>query len=317
VSLPGGPELLPTGKPPRAFWANEFWRREPRVFRALVRRDLLTGFNVEKVQSIVASLPHIRIFVSSPICSDPVQRPKFIPGTDAPELLNRLLKSEINYTVLMNQVETVDRDAAIVRALLGVPFTWRRDDIVLTFSTVGSGIGYHAGHEDAFIVQAAGQRRWRIWSAEETSSEARERILIRAPSDVYRFVKSPASPIVDCILNPGDVLYIPPFCPHEGTTTVQSVSIALGWRGVSYFHVLEALAELIALPHSIKNRLPSRFFELLPDVDPALGMQGIDEIIMQVHGRLLDLGCRIDDQDGLAARLRNLMSIGDLAIADY
>ena len=183
-----------------------------------------------------------------------------------------------------------------------VPHRWREDDIVLTYSSVGSGIGYHAGHEDAIIVQAAGRRHWRVWPAEAVGDEDRKRILISARGDYAALERRGYEPLIDCELRAGDALYIPPFCPHQGVTLEDSISIALGWRGVAYFHLLAACSDLLSAPdHVSVEALAPAFFELVPDAGP----QGPDgaEAAERIVSQLKALGCAIADEAALSARL--------------
>ncbi len=61
-------------------------------------------------------------------------------------------------TQLLNRVDAVDADVRRLRSLLPVELPWRHDDTVATWSDPGSGIGFHSGHEDGFVVQLAGAR---------------------------------------------------------------------------------------------------------------------------------------------------------------
>jgi 50S ribosomal protein L16 3-hydroxylase len=286
------------------FWAEHFWRKRTIFLSGMLTSDLLTPLNAKRIASWIVRLPHIRVFVSSLGQSD-APRSRLVPNNDAAVVFDKLSKSTLKFTVLMNRVDEIDEQVRAVRDEMHVPFHWRTDDIVVTYSSIGSGIGYHAGHEDAFIVQVSGQRHWRVWDAMEIDCEARRRILISAPDDIYPFVRSASPPVLECTLNPGDVLYVPPFFPHEGVTTKTSISLALGWRGVSYFHVLSAFPGLFSRSGSV-DITSDGVFELLPD-STSSSLASIRESAELIISKLDGVGFPTNDRAALAARLQNVL----------
>ena len=291
---------------PQGICEQGVWRARPKLVRHAVPAEYCARFDYTKVEAFVSSLPHMRVFVSeTDISTDSIPAARLVPRDNATTIFRQLLKSCLKYTILFNQVETVDDDVRQIRNHMRIPHRWREDDIVVTFSTLYSGIGYHAGHEDAIIVQASGRRLWRVWPAEAVDESERKQILISAHGDYYALPKSEHRPLIECELTPGDVLYIPPFCPHEGQTTDESISIALGWRGIAYFHFMLAYPDLVSAPESLLlEALPSPFFDLVPDHDAAcINPTDPSDLVVE---RLEELGCTISNRDLLALRLRTL-----------
>ena len=246
-----------------------YWRKVPHLIRGGIDCAPSFLFPLNLYREWVTLSPYMRVFAQHGRCSEITDMPtaRLIEGVDVVLVFDRLVRTGGKYTVLLNALERVCPELAVLRDGLQVPFSWRVDDIVATYSTVGSGIGYHAGHEDAFIVQAAGKRRWRVWDAAFVPSEQRRRIIESRPNDIYSFTKPKAEPLIDCELSAGDVLYIPPFFPHEGETLEESLSLAFGWKGISYYHFI-SLMELIS-PSEIPFELPLDAFDLVPDIVPA------------------------------------------------
>lgn len=223
-------------------------------------------FDRQKFRQIVSLLGHVRVFVPENRPSTRATAARLIPAPDSARIFERLVKSSLPYTVLANRVDEVDEEILALRESFSVPHKWRVDDIVATYSAASSGIGFHAGHEDALIVQAAGKRRWRVWGDETVPDTLKKRILLSEKDDIYSFEKTPEPPLIDCELNAGDALYIPPFFPHQGDTIEESFSIALAWRGVAYFHILDAFSEELSFPSNNHGaELPLSLFGLLPD----------------------------------------------------
>lgn len=110
------------------------------------------------------------------------------------------------WTLLVQGVDLHD-DAA--HALLGkfrfVPDA-RIDDLMMSWASDGGGVGPHVDSYDVFLLQTHGRRRWRI--ARHYDSALDE----RAPLNVLRrFVAEQ-----EHLLEPGDLLYLPPNWAHEG-----------------------------------------------------------------------------------------------------
>lgn len=146
----------------------------------------------------------------------------------------QLSASNSAFTIHMNDVEIVEPDVFDLRQSLGIPYWWRLDDVIGTLSSRGSGIGYHAGHEDGFIVQLMGSRRWRVWSDCCTPIDYRRELLAPRPgaNPVIHRPETANDLILDIELHAGDVLYIPPFFPHEGNTLDLSISLSIAWKGL-------------------------------------------------------------------------------------
>ncbi len=187
----------------------------------------------------------------------------------APVIFDRARQTGDEVTVLLNGVEKVEPDfLARVKGLLPAGPDWRSDDLVSTWSTVNSGIGFHAGHEDGYVVQCQGARRWRVWD-KTTLSGAYLRFLMGEGTDEYAVVPerpTKTAPIIDVTLEPGDALYIPANFPHEGVTTRESISLSVAWRGFSAFTLLrrfygnDVLSSMTELARVDRN-----WFELLAD----------------------------------------------------
>jgi hypothetical protein len=142
------------------------------LFRSVVTPSLLKSVNKLRVAQWVRQLDYVRVFMNdSSVTTKGTPKSRQVPQVDAPMVFSRLAESSFRFTVLMNHLEHIDKNLLDIRSSLKVPYAWRVDDLVVTYSSIGSGIGYHAGHEDAFIVQASGQRRWQVWDGACTGEE--------------------------------------------------------------------------------------------------------------------------------------------------
>jgi len=82
----------------------------------------------------------------------------------------------------------------------------RLDDLMISWASDGGGVGPHVDSYDVFLLQARGRRRWRIARRFDATLDE------RAPLKVLRrFVAED-----EYVLEPGDLLYLPPNWAHEG-----------------------------------------------------------------------------------------------------
>ena len=111
-----------------------------------------------------------------------------------------------NWTVLLQGVEV---HSPAVRALLDqfrfLPDA-RLDDVMISLAAEGGGVGPHFDSYDVFLLQAAGRRRWQI------SAQSDLRLKPNLPLKILqKFV-----PEEEFVLEPGDMLYLPPSYAHDG-----------------------------------------------------------------------------------------------------
>ena len=130
--------------------------------------------------------------------------------------------TETNSTLL---VQAVDHWHPVAAELLE-PFrfipNWRIDDLMISYSTPGGGVGPHLDQYDVFIIQGEGKRHWRVGLPDSSLKEfAQNKSLLQ----VEQF-----NAIIDEVLEPGDILYIPPGCPHEGYAVENALNYSVGFR---------------------------------------------------------------------------------------
>ena len=69
---------------------------------------------------------------------------------------------ETNWSLLVQAVNHWhEPTAALMRLFRELP-DWRIDDLMISFSVPGGGVGPHLDQYDVFIIQGTGRRRWRV-----------------------------------------------------------------------------------------------------------------------------------------------------------
>jgi 50S ribosomal protein L16 3-hydroxylase len=111
---------------------------------------------------------------------------------------------------------------------------WRLDDVMISFSNEGAGVGAHIDEYDVFIIQGKGSRRWQVG----------------LPSDYTESIPHPLlkqingfTPIIDEVLLPGDVVYIPPKHPHNGVALTDCLNYSIGFRAPTSLELLSGLVD--------------------------------------------------------------------------
>lgn len=82
----------------------------------------------------------------------------------------------------------------------------RLDDLMLSVASDGGGVGPHFDSYDVFLIQLAGRRRWRIGAQKDAQ------LVPGLPVKIIANFK----PEQDYVLEPGDMLYLPPGWAHDG-----------------------------------------------------------------------------------------------------
>ncbi len=82
----------------------------------------------------------------------------------------------------------------------------RLDDLMISWASGGGGVGPHFDSYDVFLLQASGQRRWRIGRQTDL------RLQNGAPLKILQHF----TPEHEWVLGPGDMLYLPPRWAHDG-----------------------------------------------------------------------------------------------------
>jgi len=137
-----------------------------------------------------------------------------------------------NWTVLVQQLNTcLVKADRFLDAFRFIPEA-RLDDLMVSVAGPGGGIGAHVDSYDVFLIQAAGQRRWEI--AESFSPELEEGVPLKILKEF--------SAEEDWVLNPGDLLYLPPNVAHRGTAVgTGCMTWSVGFRAPNRVSLADAV----------------------------------------------------------------------------
>ena len=140
------------------------------------------------------------------------------------------------WTLLVQAVDHyMPEVAALIEPFRFVP-DWRIDDVMVSYATDGGGVGPHFDQYDVFLVQGLGKRRWRVGPR----CNAQTPLL---PHDDLRLIAD-FEPTDEWILEPGDILYVPPCFAHDGVAVGDDcMTYSVGFRAPSRAELVEGWSE--------------------------------------------------------------------------
>ncbi|NYT25535.1 cupin domain-containing protein [Alcaligenaceae bacterium] len=125
------------------------------------------------------------------------------------------------WTVLAQGVDLHDDGMAGLMRRFRFISDARLDDLMISVAAKGGGVGPHFDSYDVFLLQGSGTRRWRI--SRQTDLE----LIPDLPCKILRRFDVEQ----EFVLEPGDMLYLPPHVAHDGIAETQDcMTISIGFR---------------------------------------------------------------------------------------
>lgn len=157
-----------------------------------------------------------------------------------------------NWTLLVQDLdEHVPEVGKLMSHLSFLPH-FRLDDVMASFATPGGSVGPHYDEYDVFLLQVQGKRRWQIterFDRDELRADSRLKIL-------EHFV-----PDQEWVLEPGDMLYLPPHVAHFGVAQTPCMTFSLGCRAPSLADLGAQMAGMLLSELDERQRYTDRNLE--------------------------------------------------------
>jgi len=187
-----------------------------------------------------------------------------------------------DWTLLVQDVDKWDVDvAALLEPFAFLP-SWRVDDVMISYAEPGGGVGAHVDQYDVFLLQGLGQRHWAISTDPTAPKDFRHDIELK---QLARF-----EPTHEWLLEPGDMLYLPPGVPHDGEARGgPCMTFSIGMRAPSQAELTGDLADYLAERLSEEQRYGD------PDLKPAKASGEIDRAALQRVRATLPWTAALDD----------------------
>lgn len=224
------PLQLLGGLTPREF-LRDYWQQKPLLirqampgFESPISADELAGLSLEQEVEARLILEH-------------GERPwELRRGPFAEDAFSQL--PERDWTLLVQAVDQfVPEVAELLKDFTFLP-SWRIDDLMISFAVPGGSVGPHFDNYDVFLLQAEGQRRWKIGQMCDADSPLLEHADLRILAD---FAQTD-----EWVLEPGDMLYLPPRLAHYGIAETTCLTYSVGFRAPSAAEVLTHFTDFLA-----------------------------------------------------------------------
>lgn len=209
---------------------QDYWQKKP-----LLLRQAFPAFSPELDIDDIAGLACEELAESRLIRgSYPEQDWELEYGPFDEKTLRKLPESR--WTLLVQDVEKhYPPLRRLVESFTFLP-RWRIDDLMVSVAAPGGSVGPHSDQYDVFLLQAEGRRRWQI--AENYDRELQQ--------DTELNVLKSFEAEQEWILEPGDMLYLPPGVAHHGVALDRCMTWSFGMRAPSAADLLQALGEWLA-----------------------------------------------------------------------
>jgi len=223
---------------------QEYWQKKPLIIRnafpdfsSPVDPDDLAGFSLEhEVESrIIIEQQDNEHWI---LKSGPFDEDTFTP------------LSNLNWTLLIQQLDAwVPEINALKKHFNFIP-DWRVDDVMASYAPKGGSVGPHFDYYDVFLVQAYGQRNWKLGQWCDEHSVTRE--------DTPLKILTHFNTNEEWTLNPGDMLYVPPKLAHYGVAENDCITLSVGFRAPRQLELLSSFTDFLT-DHACDSENP--FFE--------------------------------------------------------
>ena len=153
---------------------------------------------------------------------------------------------EKDWTLLVQAVDQFVPDVAeLISAFRFLP-SWRIDDIMISYAAPGGSVGPHFDNYDVFLLQTHGHRRWKIGQHCNADSPILEHPDLRILQDFQQQE--------EWLLEPGDMLYIPPGVAHYGIAEDECMTYSIGFRAPSHQEILHHFTDFLGQYLSDQDR---------------------------------------------------------------
>lgn len=247
------PFCLPENISPETF-LREYWQKRP----LLIRNGLPQIVGLFEPEDILELALEEEVTARLIQCENEKWSVKSSPLVE--EDLEEL---PVQWSVMVQNLEQWSPELGELWQAFGFIPQWQRDDIMVSCSPLNGTVGKHYDEYDVFLVQGYGQRRWQLGKWCDPSTEFKPNQPIRIFDDMGELV-------MDEVMNPGDVLYVPSRMAHYGVSeSEQGLTFSFGLRYPNATDLLENLCKTIEQQadniNSSEFHLP---FRLTPNEQP-------------------------------------------------
>ena len=247
---------------------RDYWQKKPLLIRQAIP-DFESPIDADELAGLA-----LEEEVESRLVIEHGERPwELRRGPFAEDAFSTLPERE--WTLLVQAVDQfVPEVAELLEQFRFLP-SWRIDDVMISFAAPGGSVGPHFDNYDVFLLQAQGKRNWKIGQMCSSESPLLQHADLRILAE---FEES-----AEWVLEPGDMLYLPPRLAHFGIAEDDCMTYSVGFRAPSAAEVLthftdflsryltdeerytDADAQPVSDPHQIQSDALDRLKSLLAE----------------------------------------------------
>ncbi len=143
-----------------------------------------------------------------------------------------------HWTLLVQDVDKFIPDAGKLLENFSFLPDWRVDDFMVSYAADQGSVGPHTDSYDVFLLQLEGRRRWQI----SDKSYAEHDLL---PDSEVKVLKN-FSVSEQWLLEPGDMLYLPPDVAHWGVAQGECLTGSIGFVSPRENEIFQSWADSVA-----------------------------------------------------------------------
>jgi 50S ribosomal protein L16 3-hydroxylase len=227
-----GSAAQPLGMPPSRF-LRDYWQKRP-----LLIRNAFPDFRPPLQPDDLGGLACEEGALSRLIVHD-AKRDRWSVKTGPLDEADFARTPEGDWTLLVQDVDKWDADVAQLLEHFRFLPSWRIDDVMVSYAEPGGGVGAHVDQYDVFLLQGLGQRHWAISTDPQAPKDFRPEVELK---QLAHF-----EPTHEWLLEPGDMLYLPPGVPHDGVAFGgPCMTFSIGMRAPSQAELTGDLADYLA-----------------------------------------------------------------------
>ncbi|MGY2254334.1 ribosomal protein uL16 3-hydroxylase [Pseudomonas reactans] len=210
---------------------RDYWQKKPLLIRQAIP-DFESPIDADELAGLA-----LEEEVESRLVIEHGERPwELRRGPFAEDAFSSLPERE--WTLLVQAVDQfVPEVAELLEQFRFLP-SWRIDDVMISFAAPGGSVGPHFDNYDVFLLQAQGKRNWKIGQMCNSESPLLQHADLRILAE---FEES-----AEWVLEPGDMLYLPPRLAHFGIAEDDCMTYSVGFRAPSAAEVLTHFTDFLS-----------------------------------------------------------------------
>jgi 50S ribosomal protein L16 3-hydroxylase len=234
---PQAPQNLPLNEPWALFggispqqFMTRYWHKKPLLVRAAIPAFSLANQSGKPLASPISALELMTLASLDTLESRLIKANpwRFDNGPFAKKSIPSLSKP--NWTLLLQGMEAHHHSAANILSWFRFIPDARLDDLMISIAGLGGGVGPHFDSYDVFLIQMSGRRQWRISAQKDLSLSP------NLPLKILQNFQAEQ----EWILEPGDMLYLPPHIAHDGVALDAGCQTwSVGFRSPSFKELLQ------------------------------------------------------------------------------